>query len=329
MIGFSGFNRAARRFAVLAFSVLATVAGAQDYPAKPIRVVVPYPPGAGPDFVARLLAQRIGPMTGQSVVVENRAGSGGVPAILEMMRSPADGYTVFASDQGHWSIYPAMNSNAAYDPQRDFAPVSLVLYAVQFIVSRTSFPAKDLGELIARARAVPGEVRYSSYGVGGLAHLTVEAFASDLGLKLLHAPYPGGVPAMEAVLRGDVDFSVLSIGQFQPHVHSGKLRPIAVVTPPRHKALPNVPTIAEAAPLPGFEFPAVAGWVLRAGTPRPLVDRLSALVAKAEQSQEVIEKMEGFGFEARYSTPEQMAEQMRSDYRKMARIVRALGIASQ
>ena len=164
--------------------------------------------------------------------------------------------------------------------------------------------------------------------VGGFVPL---AAAQDYPSKSIRVivPYPGGVPALEALLRGDVDFSVLAMGQFGPHLQAGKIRVLSVVTGARHKALPAVPTVAEVAPLPGYDFTAVAGWVMRAGTPKPIIDKLSGLVGKAAQSPEVVEKVAAFGFDMVGGTPEQMAEQIRLDVKKMARIVKAAGVTPQ
>lgn len=311
-------------------SSLAATVQAQEFPTKPIRVVVPYPLGSSPDIVARIVSQHIPPLAGQSVIIDNRPGGGGVIGISELMRSHPDGYTLLAADQGQWAIYPAMQTNAPYDPVRDFAPVALVFTASPFFITRTSYPAKDMRELVAAARAKPGEVRYSSFGIGSVAHLGVETLAANLGgLKFIHVPYQGGVPAVEALLRGDVEFTVLTIGTVLPHLQAGKLRLLAVVSGSRVKAQPAIPTVAEAAGLPGYDFGAPAGWVARSGTPRAVLEKVAGYIAKIAQYPDVAERAASFGLEMTPSTPDQLAERIRGDVIRMAQAVKISGAKAE
>ncbi len=323
-------SRAGLIVGVLAsLTALAQPVTAQDFPSRPLRVVVPYPPGSSPDVVSRLLASHLPQVLGQGAVVENRPGGGGVAAILDMMRAPADGYTVLAADMAHWGIYPAMQPNAPYDPLRDFAAIGVIFTGMPYFSVRSASPARELKDLVAMARAKPGELRYASFGVGSQAHLVVEALAAEVGMKVVHVPYQGGVPALESLLRGDVDFSVLALGHVTPHVKTGALRVLAVVGPARSKAMPGVPTVAEAAGVPGFNFGAAAGWITRSGAPKANIDKLSAAMARVAQIPEFIEKASSFGAEPTPSTPEQMAEIIRNDVKKMAQAVKVSGASTQ
>jgi len=311
---------------LLIVSCFASSACAQDFPVKPVRIIVGYVPGGAPDFIVRLLAQPMGAALGQPILVENRAGGSGVPAILEMMNSPADGYTVLNADPSHWAIFPAIQPGLPYDAVRDFAPIGLAFISAAFVAVRTSSPVKDLRELIALAKAKPGELQYGTPGVGSVTHLSLGTFGSLTGMNIQHIPYKGGGQTLEALLRGDIAFTMTTMGLLAPHVKAGNLRVLAVANTARFEAYPDVPTIAEAAGLPGFGFSPTSALVARAGTPRPIIDKLSAALGKAALRPDVVEKALASGNQMAPGTPEQLAEIIRTDIKKYAEAVKIVGV---
>lgn len=312
-------------FAVAGFAALAQ---AQDYPVRQIRVIIASTPGSAPDFIARLLSQHMSPMLGQQILVENRGGGGGVPAVMELMNSQADGYTIFHTDASQWAIFPAMQ-NVPYDALRDFAPIGLVFTAPTFVAVGKTVPVNDLKELIALAKAKPGTLNYASFGMGSFAHLVCAAFSAAAGITTTHVPYKGGVEAVSSVAAGDTSFTIMTQGVIAPHQKAGNVKVLAVLTATRFRGAPQVPTVAEAGGPANFSFGATSGWVARSGTPKPVIDKVAGLLSKAAVSPEVQEKALTFGLEMTPSTPEQLGEIMRAEVKKYGEVVRMTGLKQQ
>lgn len=327
------FDSSGSSIKLLAFGLVLALAvpavQAQDFPSRRIRVLVSTGAGGTPDTVSRLVSQQMSSAFGQPVVVENRMGAGGTAAVAELLNSPPDGHTVFMSDVGQWAIFPAMQLKPPYDPLRDFAPIGLVFTSNVFIASRADLPAKTLRELIELAQSRPGAINYATPGIGSYHHLVMEYLASKVGAKFTHVPFRASSEGMESVLRGDTQLILNSVTSLAPHVKTDKVRLLAVLSSARAKLHPDVPTAAEAASLPGFGFPGTAGFVARAGTAKPIIDRLSGALVKALQQPEVIERINSLGTEATPSTPEQFAELMRADIKKYAEAIKLAGVKAQ
>jgi tripartite-type tricarboxylate transporter receptor subunit TctC len=298
--------------------------GADDYPARAVRVVVPFAPGGGTDLVARILGQRLSQKLGQSFVIENRpAGSGIVGADL-VAKAPADGYTLlfaFSSLSSSAKLF----SHLPYDPIRDFAPVALATTSPLLAVVPASLPAKNVGEFVAYAKANPGKLNYGSSGPGSSPHLATELFLSMTGTRMTHIAYKGIAPAITALLADEVQFSLVPIAVGMPHVRSGKLRALGVAGLTRSSAAPELPTIAESG-LPGFE---VIGWwgvLAPAKTPRGAVDLLNRELRAALDAPDVRRTLLEQGMDPAPGTPEQFGALIKADMDKWGEIGRRLGV---
>lgn len=300
-----------------------TAAQAQAWPTKPVKLVVPYPPGGPTDIVARVVAQHLGEQTGQQFVIENKAGAGGNLGAEAVARAPADGYTLLVATTAH-AINMAMFRNLTYDVQRDFVPVSLLTQGPLVLVANPAFPGKSVGEVIAQARAKAGQLNYASSGNGQSTHLSAELFASMAGVKLNHVPYKGSAPALTDVMAGQVPLMFDTMLSAMPFVKAGKLKAIAVTSPQRSPVAPEVPTIAESG-LPGYEVFAWNGLLAPAGTPPAVVARLNEEMKKALNLPEVKEKFAVQGFAATHTTPEAAAAFVRAEVDKWARAVKSSG----
>jgi len=304
---------------------LSMSAAAQTFPARPLRIIVAYGPVGGPDTVSRLIAPLIGADLGQTVVIENRGGGAGMPAINEVLNSPADGHTLFVPDAGHWAITPALQ-DVTYDFMRDFAPVGMVFSGPQIYVVLSSTGIKSLRELIDLAKAKPGVLNYGSPGIGSVHHLQGEVFKSGLGIDIRHVPYRGGGEMTEALLRGDVQFAFLALAALLPHVKSGKLTMLAVSSNTRFRGAPELPTVAEVTGMADFSFLGQMGVVVKAGTPRPVIDRVSGALRKALTNQAAADRVfTTSGIELMPTTPEQFADLIRADIAKYTRAVKVSG----
>ena len=298
--------------------------GADDYPARAVRVIVPFAPGGGTDIVARILGQQLSQKLGQSFVIENRpAGSGIVGADL-VAKAPADGYTLLFACSS-LSSSAKLFSHLPYDPIRDFAPVALATTSPLLAVVPAALPAKNVAEFIAHARAHPGKLNYGSSGPGSSPHLATELFLSMTGTQMTHIAYKGIAPAITALLADEVQFSLVPIAVGMPHVRSGKLRALGVAGLSRSSAAPELPTIAESG-LPGFE---VIGWwgVLAPGkTPRSAVDLLNRELRAALELPEVRRTLLDQGMDPAGGTPEQFGALIKADMDKWGEIGRRLGV---
>ncbi|HZR68232.1 MAG TPA: tripartite tricarboxylate transporter substrate binding protein [Burkholderiales bacterium] len=325
MTSFRSFpSGAALLAALVALSPAAAHAQAGAYPGKPIRLILPFPPGGGTDILGRLMAERLAPRLGQPVVVENRGGAGGNVGAEAAARSAPDGYTIVLVAPS-LAISPSLYKKLAYDPVKDFAPVSLVATVPNVMVTNPSIPAKTLSEFIALAKSKPGAMNFGSGGNGTSNHLAGELFNIVAGVRLVHVPYKGVNLAMNDVMSGDVQLVIIGIPAAAPHIKAGKLRALAVIDAKRAAALPDVPTAAEAG-LKDFEVTTWYGVLAPAGTPHPIVTRLNAEIVAVMHSNEMKERLATMATEPVTSTPEEFGDLIRREMAKWAKVVRAAGL---
>ena len=304
----------------------AAVAGAQDYPAKPVRMVVGFPPGGGTDVVARILQPRLSELLGQPVVIDNRPGATGTVAAGHVAKSPPDGYTIMMGHVSVNAIAPSLFSNLPYEAERDFAPIGIAASVPHIVVVHPSLPATTLKELIAYLKAQPGKLTFPSAGNGSMPHLAGEVFQSLAGVKLVHVPYKGTGRSMQDLLGGQHLVAFDTMAASAPHVRSGKLRALAVSTRERIATLPDVPT-AEEAGLPGYVVTTWYGVFAPAGSPSAIVNRLHTELVKAMQTAEVRSKLEGIGADGSVSkSPAEFAALVRADTARYAKIVKDIGL---
>ncbi len=313
------------KFAGLAFmaALIAAPAGsalAQAYPSKPIRVIVPFPPGGSTDFLARIVGQKLTAAWGQQVVIDNRPGAGGTVGAAEAARATPDGYTLLMGAVHH-TIATSAYAKLPYDFQKDFAPVTTVAIVPNILVVNPAVPANTVKELIAYAKANPGKLTYGSAGMGTAHHLIGESFNAQAGVDILHVPYKGSSPAVADLIGGQVTLMYDTVSSCLPHIKSGKLRAIGVSTAKRSAALPDVPTIAEAA-LPGFEVTTWFGFLAPAKTPPDVVTKLNTEIVKILNMPDVRERLLAAGSEPVGNTPEQMTAQIAHETAEFAKIVK-------
>lgn len=318
-----------RTAALLLAALLCSAVAAQEYPARPVRMVVPYAAGGQGDTSIRIVANALGSQFGQSFVVDNLAGSSGINAIQTVMRAPADGYTLVYNDSGHWAINPALYKKLPYDSLRDLAPVGLIATTGLFLVATASFPAGNLQELVAAVKARPDAYTYASSGVGSPHHLTMEDFKAALGLRLLHVPYKGSAQSIPALVGGEVSMAIASLPSVAGFAKEGKVKVLAVNSRNRSVFAPNLPSMGEAG-IPDFDHSGGIGVFAPAGTPRAIIDRLSAALARAVALPDTVSRFAAAGLEpVPNSTPERLAETVVADRAKFLRIVRLSGAAPE
>ena len=301
------------------------VASAQSYPVKTIRLIVPYPPGGPTDLVGRSLGQKLTEAWGQQVVVENRAGAASAIGTEVAARSAADGYTLLLGTSAGFCINPALGSKLPYDPERDFAPVSLLVINPQILVVHPSLPVHTVKALIALAKNRPGQLNYASVGNGSPQHLGMEMLKSMTGIDMLHVPYKGTAPAVTDILAGHVSLMFNSMPSVLPQARSGKLRGIAVGSSRRSPAAPDIPTVAESG-VPGFEYVTWYGLYVPAHTPRDIVNRLQAQVVKILAEPELSQRFASQGAEPSSSTPEQLAQYRRAEFERWRKLIAAMNL---
>ena len=306
---------------LLAFTPLAW---GQSYPAKPIHLIVPFPPGGPTDIVGRLVAQKISDGVGQPVVVENRAGAGGTVGSIAAAKAPADGYTLLYGSTSTLAIAPSLYRSLPYDPRKSFAPISLVSRGPILVVVNAQVPARTLKEFIDLAKKQPGKLSYSSAGSGTPPHLAGELFKAVAGVDLLHVPYKGGAPAINDLVGGQVEAIFEGQVALMPHLRSGRARALAITGSARSPELPDVPTAAEAG-LPQYDANFWSGLVAPAGTPEEAIARLNAVLVKSLQSPELRENLAKQGLEASGNTPQQFAAYIGTEMQKWAAVVKASG----
>jgi tripartite-type tricarboxylate transporter receptor subunit TctC len=302
-------------------ALLVPARGAERYPDRPVRLIVPFPPGQASDIFARLLAQQLSIAWGQQVLVENRAGGAGVPAMLAGKAAAPDGYTLIMGTSGTLGITPSLYADPPYDPIKDFTPVSNVVIAPLVIVAHPSLAMRSIPELVAAASRAPGGLMYASPGQGTAQHMTAELLCARARIELRHVPYKGSGPAMVDLMGGQVTLMIDSVASSLPHLRSGKIRAIAVTTARRIPQLPEVPTVAEAG-YPGFEGVGWAGIVLPAATPPAIVERVSADVQAALREAKLQGDFIGRGGIPDPRTPGAYAAFIRSEIDKWARVAR-------
>ncbi len=306
----------------------ATATSAQTFPTKPVRIIVPFPPGGGVDIVARILGQRLSGGYGQQIIVDNRAGAAGVIGTELAARAAPDGHTWILATLGNLSVNRHLYARMAVDPVRDLAPVTQVV-AVHFVmIAHPSLPAKNVKQLIALAAARPGEITFSSSGAGGAPHLAAELFKSMAKVKLVHVPYKGSGPSFVDLLGGQVSFTCDSLVQSLPYIRGGKLNALAVLGANRSPQLPDVPTVAESG-LPGYELTNWFGLAVPAATPRELVVRIHGDVTKVLQQKEVRDKLVEMGTDVIGSTPQQFGAFIESESAKWARVIKEANIRAE
>jgi len=310
--------------AVAAALVAPGEAPAQGYPTKSIRLVAPSTPGDAPDVIARLVAERLSAALGQQVVVENRPGAGGVVGSEIVAKSAPDGYTLIMGNAGSHGINAAVYSKLPYDILKDFAPVSQIAVAPNIFVVNPGLPVTTIPEFIAYAKARPGQLSYASGGNGSSSHMSMELLKSMAGIDVVHVPYKGSTPALTDVISGQDAVMSVNMPPAVPHVKSGRLRALAVTTRSRTPSMPDLPTVAES--LPGYETVAWFGVLAPAGTPKDVINRLSAEIAKIARSPDMRERLEGMGAEPVGSTPEEFGAVMARDIAKWTALAKSVGI---
>ena len=316
--------------ALLAALFLVTLAGtlpvcAQEYPHKPLRLIVPFAPGGGNDTVARAIAQSAGASLGQPVVVDNRPGAGGMLGAQLAAKSPPDGYTLFLGGVGSHAVNPNLHARLPYDPVKDFAPITLIASAPSVLVVHPSLPARTLAEFTALAKASPGRINYASNGNGSSAQLAAVLYESMAGVRMVHVPYKGLAPALVDLLAGEVQAMFSSVVAIVPNIKAGRLRALAVTGRRRAALLPEVPTLDESG-VPGYEAGSWYGILAPAGTPQAIVVKLHEAIARALAQPEVRERLVSEGAEVIGSTPEAFAAHITAELARMGKLIRDAGI---
>ena len=311
-----------------AFFVSFLVAGAawaQAYPNRPVRVVVPWPPGQATDIAARVVSQKLQESLGQPFVIDNKPGAGGSIGTDIVAKSAGDGYTLLAASSGPVSIMPSLQKTP-YDPLKDLVPVGLMCVNAYALVTRPDFPASSAKEFVALVRAHPDKFTFSSSGTGATAHLVAELFNSMAGIKARHVPYKGSAPALTDIMNGQIDYTLETIASVASQVRNGRLKMLGVSFARGSAAFPEAPPLATAAELPGYDIGAWIGYAAAPGTPREVVARLSAEVQKAIQASDVRERFTTLGLEPRAMAPEEMAAFLRKEQARYADIIKRANI---
>jgi len=298
--------------AVAALSALgAGTAAAQPYPNKPIRLVIAFPPGGTSDFVGRVVAAKMSEFLGQPIVIDNKPGATGLIGTQAVQQAAPDGYTLLLAPSD-WTLVPGLQAKPPYDPVKDFAAIGLFINYPHVLVAYPGLPANNAKELIALAKAKPGQLNFASGGNGGSNHISGVAFTHTAGIDITHVPYKGNGPAITDLLADRVQLLFTSIGPVEGHLKAGKLKAIAVTGPKRLAALPDVQTVSENA-LPGYEFLTWYGLAAPAGTPRAIIDRLNADLRRTMASPEVIEKLASIGGDLSVNSPDEFTAMVKSE----------------
>ena len=306
---------------ILLLLLITLPVAAQQYPSKPVRLVVPFPPGGPTDVVSRLVAPKLAELLGQQVVVENRGGSGGMIGTEQVAKAVPDGYTIIMGTIGGLAVAKSLNPRLGYDTLRDLAPITQSVSVTSILVVHPSVPAKNVRELLAIAKSSPGKLNYASSGNGTVTHLAGELLKLRGKVSIVHVPYKGGAPALTAIMSGEVDMSYENSLIITPHIRSGRVRALAVTGATRSKLLPDLPTIAET--LPGYNASGWYGLLAPAATPKPIIARLHVEAAKALHSPDIVAKLSSQGAEPVGNTPEEFTAFIRSEISKWANLVKA------
>jgi tripartite-type tricarboxylate transporter receptor subunit TctC len=311
---------------ILLLLLAAPFAQAQSWPQKPVRVIVPFAPGGASDLMPRVVGEKLSPMWGQPVVIENRPGAAGNLGMEAGAKAPADGYTLLSAPNGNLVVNPHMYSKLAYDVFKDLAPITRIAAVQNVLVVHPDVAAKTVKELIGLAKAQPGALNFASPGNGSQAHVAVELLKLQLGLDLVHVPYQGVGPAMKDLLGGRINLMVAQVPSALPHVKAGKLRALGVASAAPLAALPEVPTIASAAPLPGFEAVSWYALMAPAGTPSEVISKIQSDTAKVLQMPEVRERLAAMGADPSGETPAELAARIRAESERWGEVVRRANI---
>ena len=304
---------------------LAPAAHAQSFPQKPVRVVLPFVAGSGPDLVARLLTEKMAQSTGQQFIVDNRAGANGQIALEAVAKSAPDGYTIVFADIGQFAINPSLYKKLPYDVEADFAPIAIAYTTPFYVLVSGKGPYKTLAELLAAAKAKPGGINFASAGSGSPTQLFMEQLKSAAGVDMAHIPFKGGPQIIPAILSGDVASVMLGMASVRGLVETGQLRALAVTSASRAGGFPDIPTVAEAGGPKGFNAVTWVAFAAPGKTPRDIIDKLNSELRKALALPEVRTRMAAMGFDPAGGTPEQMAQRIREDNATYSVIIKATG----
>ncbi len=317
-----------KRLLVVALLLFNSLAGAQPYPSKPIKMVIGFPPGGPSDIFGRAFAQALGAQLGQPVIVENKSGVGGVLGTDAAAKAPADGYTLAFNNQGSVAMAPFAVARMPYDPGKDLAPITTVVKVPEIIVAHPSLAVATLAELIAKAKVAPGKINYGSAGAGGITHLAGELLKAEAQIDIVHVPYKGAAPAVSDLLGGQVQMGIFDVPVVLPHIKSGKLKALAATTAKRVPTLPEVPTTAEA----GYAKVISDNWyglVAPAATPAEVVNRLNAAAVAALRTPALAEQFAKVGGIPFPSTPDEYRAFLADEQARWGRIIRAIGFKEQ
>lgn len=312
----------------LCATVLPHTVQGQDYPSRAIRMVIPFAAGGPNDILGRMIAQKLTEQLGQQIVVDNRGGAGGIIAAQTVAKAIPDGYTLLLGGPATLSINPHLHKQPGYDPLRDFAPVSLIGTSPSLVTINASLPVQNIRDLIALARAKPGQLTFASAGPGAASHLAGELMKTMAGIEMTHVPYKGGGPAYIDLLAGQVTMFIGGIAAALPFLTQGRLRGIAVTTLKRTNLLPDVPTVSEAG-LPGYEVVSWFAIVTTTGVPKSVITRLNREIVRAVASPDVRQRYVELGTDAVAGTPDELAAYTRRDFQKWAKVIKAAGMAPQ
>ena len=315
-------------FLAAALSIAASSFAQQDYPARPIRLIVPYPPGGPTDLIGRLTSDVLAKRLAQNVVVDNRGGAATAIGAEMAAHSPADGYTLLVSSETTFAVNPALTSKLPYNPERDFAPISLLTTQPYVLAVTLSLPVNSVSQLVAYAKANPGKLSYGSAGAGGANHLAGEMFKHVAGIDMVHVPYKGNGPAIIDLIGGQIGVMIGSISSLYPHAAAKKLRLLAVASATRSAAAPEIPTFAEGG-VPGYR---VNGWnclVAPRATPQPVIKRLNAEIVAGFSQPDVVERLRKQSIDPAAGTPDQLAAYMKSEIARYHQLIKAVGLKAE
>jgi tripartite-type tricarboxylate transporter receptor subunit TctC len=301
---------------------------AQNYPVKPIRLVVPFAPGGANDVVARIVSQRLSGTLGQQVIVENRGGAGGSIGAEYVAKAPADGYTLLLANPGPSVINPLLQPRSGFDSLRDITPITLMTVSPMVLVVHPSMPVKNVKELIAYVKSKPGKVNYGSSGLGAITHLTMEYFKARTNLDMVHVPYKGAAVSLTAIMGGEVSMMFAALGSLQAVLESKKVRVLAIAAPDRTDLIPGAPTVSESG-VPDFISMNWFGVVGPPNTPRPIVDKLNQEINRVVRSAEAKEQFDKLGFFPRGTTPEQFGKHIKDEIELWGNLIKTQGIKAE
>jgi tripartite-type tricarboxylate transporter receptor subunit TctC len=305
--------------------MVSCVAMAQTFPSRPVRLVVPFPPGAATDTLGRLLAQKLQESWGQSVVVDNKPGAGSIIGAETVAKAPADGHTLFMGHIGTHGANPALYAKLPYDPVKDFAPISLLVTIPNLVVVHPSVPANSIRELIDLAKARPGTLNVGSPGLSTSAHLMIALFRSITGAEMTHVPFKGSAAAMQAIGAGEVQVAFDTVTSVMPQVRAGRVKALAITSKERSTAAPDVAPLAETG-VPGFDVATWFALFAPAGTPRPAIEKTGGETVRTLQSRDVAERLQGMGMTIVASSPDQLAAHVNSEVARWGKVVREANI---